>query len=94
MNHKSLILAALLLPSLLHSTSKEEQIKYFKDQIDIVERNMTILNEELTYEAFLAFMAGSKDEANSKSIVKEIRRLQKKLICLKKQLSKLGITHE
>lgn len=94
MNHKSLILATLLLPNFSYSSSKEDQVQYLKNQVDIIERNMVILNEELAYEAFLVFMAGSKDETTSKPIVTEIRRLQKKLVSIKKQLSKLGITLE
>lgn len=93
MNYKSLILAAFLLPSFSYSLSKEEQIKQLKNESDRAHVEMTILNESLAYEAFLAFMGG-KDTSASKSIVKELRKLQKQLKKINQKLAKLGVIYE
>jgi len=94
MNYKSIILAVLLVPMFSYADSKEDQIKYLKDQVDIVEHNLTCLDEELAYEAFLYVTTETKDVATSKAIRKEIRDLHKYLVYLHKKLKKLGIIYE
>jgi hypothetical protein len=94
MNYKSIILAVLLVPMFSYADSKEDQIKYLKDQVDIVEHNLTCLDEELAYEALLFIMTETKNPSTSKSIRKEIRDLEKYLVYLHKKLKKLGIVYE
>lgn len=91
--NKSLILAALLVPTFGYSISEEEQIKQLEDESSVLRVEITKLNESLAYEAFLAFMGG-RDKSFSKPIVKELRKLQKQLAKINKQLEKMGVTYE
>ena len=92
--NKSLILAALLVPSFGYAITEEEQIEQLENQARETRCRITQLNESLAYEAFLSFMAGTKDEAAAKPIVKELRKLQKQLARISKQLEKMGVRYE
>lgn len=90
MTYKSLIFAALLLPSIACSISKDDQIKQLKNQMHVIEVEIAHLHEGLAYEAFLSFMGG-KDGSLAKSIVKELRKQQKELLKVQRLLLKLGV---
>ncbi len=88
MNYKSLILTALLVPSLGYGIDKEEQKKQIIEKMDELEIKLVQVDEELMVAAFWKLLG---EDTSVSHLIKKRKSLAKEIKIIAKKMKSLGI---